>query len=118
MIGVTPSRFAKLAALAMAPRPAPELRIDHVHVPRVSVREHMLVIRERLRRNGAATFRAIVADCQNTLEVVARFLALLELYRDGAVAFDQAAALTELRVRWIAAEGAEFEDDTVDEEYG
>ena len=117
-IGVTPSRFAKLAALAMAPRPAPELRIDHVHVPRVSVREHMLVIRERLRRNGAATFRAIVADCQNTLEVVARFLALLELYRDGAVAFDQAAALTELRVRWIAAEGAEFEDDTVDEEYG
>ena len=118
MIGVTPSRFAKLAALAMAPRPAPELRIDHVHVPRVSVREHMLVIRERLRRNGAATFRAIVADCRNTLEVVARFLALLELYRDGAVAFDQAAALTELRVRWIAAEGAEFEDDTVDEEYG
>ena len=118
MIGVTPSRFAKLAALAMAPRPAPELRIDHVHVLRVSVREHLLVIRERLRRNGAATFRAIVADCQNTLEVVARFLALLELYRDGAVAFDQAAALTELRVRWIAAEGAEFEDDTVDEEYG
>jgi segregation and condensation protein A len=48
---------------------------------------------------------------------VARFLALLELYRDGAVAFDQAAALAELRIRWIAAEGAEFEDDRVDEEY-
>jgi segregation and condensation protein A len=78
----------------------------------------MLVIRERLRRTRAATFRAIVADCQNTLEVVARFLALLELYRDGAVAFDQAAALAELRIRWIAAEGAKFEDDTVDEEYG
>jgi segregation and condensation protein A len=118
MIGVTPARFAALAAAALAPRPAPELRTDHVHVPRVSVREHMLTIRERLRRHRAATFRAIVADCQNTLEVVARFLALLELYRDGAVAFDQAAALAELRIRWIAVEGAEFEDDTVDEEYG
>lgn len=118
MIGVTPARFAALAAATLAPKPTPELRIDHVHVPRVSVREHMLVIRERLRRHGAATFRAIVADCQNTLEVVARFLGLLELYRDGAVAFDQAAALAELRVRWIAAEGAEFGDDTVDEEYG
>jgi segregation and condensation protein A len=117
MIGVTPVRFAALAAAALAPKPAPELRIDHVHVPRVSVREHMLLIRERLRQRGAATFRAVVADCQNTLEVVARFLALLELYRDGAVAFDQAAALAELRIRWIAAEGAEFEDDRVDEEY-
>lgn len=118
MIGVTPARFAALAAAALAPKPAPELRIDHVHVPRVSVREHMLAIRERLRHHGAATFRAIVADCRSTLEVVARFLALLELYRDGAVAFDQAAALAELRVRWIAAEDAQFEDDRVDEEYG
>jgi segregation and condensation protein A len=118
MIGVTPVRFAALAAGALAPKHAPELRIDHVHVPRVSVREHMLAIRERLRRQRAATFRSLVADCQNTLEVVARFLGLLELYRDGAVAFDQAAALAELRVRWVAAEGAEFEDDTVDEEYG
>jgi segregation and condensation protein A len=117
MIGVTPVRFAALAAAALAPKPVHELRIDHVHVPRVSVREHMLLIRERLRQRGAATFRAVVADCQNTLEVVARFLALLELYRDGAVAFDQAAALAELRIRWIAAEGAEFEDDRVDEEY-
>jgi segregation and condensation protein A len=117
LIGVTPVRFAALAAAALAPKPVHELRIDHVHVPRVSVREHMLLIRERLRQRGAATFRAVVADCQNTLEVVARFLALLELYRDGAVAFDQAAALAELRIRWIAAEGAEFEDDRVDEEY-
>ena len=118
MIGVTPARFAALAAAALSPKPAPELRIDHVHVPRVSVREHMLAIRERLRHHGAATFRSLVADCQNTLEVVARFLGLLELYRDGAVAFDQAAALAELRIRWVAAEGAEFEDDAVDEEYG
>ena len=119
MLGVTPARFAALAAAALAPTPAPVLSTDHVHAPRVSVREHMLAIRERLRRHGAATFRSLVADCQSTLEVVARFLGLLELYREGAVAFDQAAALAELRVRWVAADDAdERADDTVDEEYG
>jgi segregation and condensation protein A len=121
MIRVTPARFAALAAAALAPKPAPVLSTDHVHAPRVSVREHMLTIRERLRRHGAATFRSLIADCRNTLEVVARFLGLLELYREGAVAFDQAAALAELRVRWVSAdadEAAERPDDTVDEEYG
>jgi segregation and condensation protein A len=121
MIRVTPARFAALAAAALAPKPAPVLSTDHVHAPRVSVREHMLTIRERLRRHGAATFRSLIADCRNTLEVVARFLGLLELYREGAVAFDQAAALAELRVRWVSAdadEAAERADDTVDEEYG
>jgi segregation and condensation protein A len=121
LIGVTPARFAALAATGLTPKPAPVLVTDHVHAPRVSVREHMLAIRSRLRRHGAATFRSLVADCQNTLEVVARFLGLLELYREGAVAFDQAAALAELRVRWVAAEGdepVEPGDDAVDEEYG
>jgi segregation and condensation protein A len=121
MIGVTPERFAVLAAAALTPKPPPVLTTDHVHAPRVSVREHMLAIRERLRRQGAATFRSLVADCQNTLEVVARFLGLLELYREGSVAFDQAAALAELRVRWISTvrdDSAESSDDTVDEEYG
>jgi len=78
---------------------------------------------ERLRRHGAATFRSLVADCVTTLDVVARFLALLELYRDGVVAFDQVAALGELRVRWTEAsagppEMAERHRDLVDEEYG
>jgi segregation and condensation protein A len=120
-IGVSPGRFAAIAAAALAPKPIPVIGVEHVHVPRVSVREHMLILRGRLRPLGAATFRALVADCSSTLEVVARFLALLELYRDGAVAFDQAAALTELRVRWTAAEDAGDESpalDLVDEEYG
>jgi segregation and condensation protein A len=91
----------------------------------------MAIVRERVRRQGAATFRALVADCTSTLEVVARFLGLLELYRDGVIAFDQAAALAELRVRWVGtAEDAggdsddasentsEAGDASVDEEYG
>jgi segregation and condensation protein A len=120
LIGVGPARFAALAAAALAPKPVPMLTTDHLHAPRVSVREHMMTIRERLRRQGAATFRSLIADCESTLEVVARFLGLLELYREGAVAFDQAAALSELRVRWVAPGGdtAEIGDDAIDEEYG
>ena len=124
LINLSPERFAALAAAATAPRPVPVVGIDHVHVPRVSVREHMTVMRERLRAQGSATFRALVADCTSTLEVVARFLGLLELYRDGVVGFDQMAALAELRVRWIGPEGdADVEaavavSDEVDEEYG
>ena len=123
LIGVTPARFAALAATALTPKAPLLLSIDHIHAPQVSVREHMLVIRDRLRRQGAATFRSLVADCQTTLEVVARFLGVLELYRDGVVAFDQAAALAELRVRWVAAPDGDDDadavaDNSVDEEYG
>ena len=104
LIGVDPRRFAAVAAAAMVPRPVPVVMTDHVHAPQVSVREHADIVRERLRRMGSATFRALVSDCTATIEVVARFLGLLDLYRDGVVAFDQAAALAELRVRWIGGD--------------
>ncbi len=100
-IGVDPHQFAAIAAAALRPRPVPVVGVDHLHAPRVSVREHMAALAERLARTGSATFRSLVADCGSTLEVVARFLGLLELYRDGAVSFEQAEALSELRVRWI-----------------
>ncbi|MBV9594431.1 MAG: segregation/condensation protein A [Actinobacteria bacterium] len=126
VIGVSPERLAALAAGALAPKPMPVVPTGHVHAVRVSVREHMLVLRDRLHRTGAATFRTLVADCQSTLEVVARFLGLLELYREGAVGFDQADALSELRVRWTGGEStpddaqdapADSQSD-LDEEYG
>jgi segregation and condensation protein A len=112
LLGIGPERFAELAAAAMSPKQAPTVGLDHVHAPRVSVREHAAVIRDRLRRIGAATFRALCSDCENTLEVVARFLALLELYRDGVVHFDQVQALGELHVRWTGPTGPDVEDDT------
>jgi segregation and condensation protein A len=122
LIGLSASVFAHLAAVALAPRPVPSVSIDHIHAPKVSVREQMAILRDRLRRSGAATFRALVADCTTTLDIVGRFLGLLELYRDGVVAFDQVEALTELRVRWVGgnddAERAGETDDDVDEEYG
>ncbi|MET7751620.1 ScpA family protein [Micromonospora sp. NPDC005367] len=100
VLGIGAERLRTLAVRAMTPKVAPEVSIAHVHMVRVSVREHAAIISERLRRAGTATFSALCADCEATLEVVARFLALLELYREGLVAFVQEQALDELTIRW------------------
>ncbi|SCF40405.1 condensin subunit ScpA [Micromonospora echinospora] len=100
VLGIGPERLLKLAVRAMTPKPVPVVSIDHVHTVRVSVREHAQILAGRLRRAGTATFSLLCADCEATLEVVARFLALLELYREGLVAFTQEQALGELTVRW------------------
>ncbi|HSN12831.1 MAG TPA: segregation/condensation protein A, partial [Propionibacteriaceae bacterium] len=106
LLGLGPQEFAALAARTLAPRPAPSVSVSHIHAGRVSVREQAAVLVDRLRRHPSTTFRSLTADCESTLLVVARFLALLELYRDGAVAFDQVSPLGELHIRWTgAAEG-------------
>ncbi|HWS55893.1 MAG TPA: segregation/condensation protein A, partial [Pyrinomonadaceae bacterium] len=93
-----------------------EVSVAHIHQVRVSVREHAGLLRDRLRRAGSATFTLLVADCENTLEVVARFLALLELYREGLVEFEQPVSLDELTVRWIGGDDAGGELDIDDYE--
>jgi segregation and condensation protein A len=100
LLGLGPAEFAALAAKALTPRPEQVVAVDHVHGGTVSVREQTALLHERLRRTGGASFRSLTADCSGTLEVVARFLGLLELYREGLVSFEQAEALAELRVRW------------------
>jgi segregation and condensation protein A len=77
------------------------ISVAHIHAARVSVREQAAIVVERLRRVGQASFRTLTRDCDTTLLVVARFLALLEIYRDGLVTFDQPTPLGELYVRWI-----------------
>ncbi len=109
LIGVGPTELAALAGRAMAPKPVPTVSVSHVHAPRVSVREQAAILVERLRRHPSATFRSLVSDCESTLLVVARFLALLELYRDGSVAFDQVSPLGELHVRWTGPADGEVE---------
>jgi segregation and condensation protein A len=95
--------FAALAARVLAPR-APELvSVTHLHAPPVSVAEQLLLVRNHLLRSRTATFRALTGDCSTTMEVVARFLALLELYRQQRVVFEQLAPLGELSVRWTGA---------------
>ena len=106
LIGVTPERFAAIANRVLTPKTAPTLMTDHLHLPLVSVAAEALLVVSALRKNKTMTFRGLVADAANTLVVVARFLSLLELYREGSVRFEQMIALGELQITWTgAAEG-------------
>jgi segregation and condensation protein A len=115
LIGIGLDQFAQLAAKALEPRPEAELTLHHIHAPRVSVREQAALVIERLRRSGAMTFRALCGDSPDTLTTVARFLSLLELFREGAVAFDQVSPLGELTVRWTGSDDADAEELVHDE---
>jgi segregation and condensation protein A len=110
LLGLGPAEFAALAARTLAPRPVPTIPLGHLHAPLVSVREQAEVMVARLTHLSAATFRSLSADCPDTLTVVARFLALLELYREGVVAFEQVAPLGELLVRWTGSADADVGD--------
>jgi segregation and condensation protein A len=117
LLGLGPDEFALLADRALAPKPEPVLSVSHLHMPRVSVREQAAVLVDRLRRQREATFRALVGDCHHdTLTVVARFLALLELFREGAVSFEQAAPLQDLLVRWTGGDDEVEVSDEFDED--
>ncbi|MER5536093.1 segregation and condensation protein A [Streptomyces mirabilis] len=105
VISIGAEGFARLAVKAMQPKPKPQVYVDHIHAPLVSVQEQAGIVVARLRELGEASFRALVEDTEDTLTVVARFLALLELYREKAVALDQEEALGELMVRWTGGDG-------------
>ncbi|WP_328893156.1 segregation and condensation protein A [Streptomyces sp. NBC_00236] len=106
VISIGAEGFARLAVKAMQPKPRPQVYVDHIHAPLVSVREQAGIVVERLREAGEISFRELTEDAPDTLTVVARFLALLELYREKAVVLDQEEALGELTVRWAGGAGA------------
>ena len=107
-ISISPVRLADLAAKALAPKQASVLSLAHLHAPVVSVREQAMVVVDRLRQQRAMTFRALTHDSSTMLTTVARFLALLELFRDGAVAFEQLTPLGELTVRWTGDDDSDW----------
>nr|WP_307807906.1 segregation/condensation protein A [Nocardioides sp. SYSU D00778] len=109
LIGIGLEQFAQLAAKAMEPKPMLEVSLQHIHAARVSVREQAQLVVDRLRRGGTMTFRALCGDSPDRLTTVARFLSLLELFREGAVSFDQVTPLGELTVRWTGAEEGDVE---------
>jgi segregation and condensation protein A len=118
VVGLGPDELAALAAKMLTPPAAPTISLSHLHQPSVSVRDEAIVVVDRLRRARILTFRVLVADCPSTAHVVARFLSLLELYRERAVAFEQLVALGELTVRWTGDDddagpvsvGSEFDE--------
>ncbi len=107
VLGVDPDRFARIAALAMVPRLPPTVTLDHLHAARVSVREESLIVAARLREAGEVTFGELAHGADNRLVVVARFLVVLELFREGAVTFEQPESLGRLVIRWTGQSDAD-----------
>lgn len=119
ILGVTPAAFAEIAAIAFRPRPVPTVGLGHLHTPTVSVAEQASIVLDQLRAHGPGVwvqFAELVADCDVPLRVVARFLALLELYRERAIEFEQPDPLGELAVSWTGTAPTAFRS-TTDEDY-
>lgn len=100
LISIGPEDLAQLAAAAFTPKVEPILSLAHLHAPQVSVKEQAHLLVDRLRRETSMTFRALTADAPDTLTKVARFLAVLELFKEGVISFEQATPLGDLHIRW------------------
>ncbi len=109
LLTIGPDDLARLAARAMEPKQAPVISLAHLHAPSVSVREQAHLLVDRLRREQQTTFRALVADAPDVLTRVARFLAVLELFREGALSFDQATPLGDLHLRWTGSDEGDID---------
>lgn len=117
LIGIGLEQFAGLAARAMEPKAVLEVSLQHIHASKVSVREQAGIVVDRLKRAGTMTFRALCGDSPDTLTTVARFLSLLELFREGAVSFDQVTPLGELTVRWTGSADSDVDDFALEDEF-
>lgn len=108
LLGLGPNELARLAAKAMEVKTIPSISLSHLHAPAVSVREQAGIIVERLRRVGATTFRSLISGVEVPV-VVARFLAVLELFRESQVTLEQESPLADLYIRWVGSEQGEIE---------
>ncbi|WP_243695415.1 segregation and condensation protein A [Agromyces protaetiae] len=114
---LTADDFAALATLALTPREIPVVGLDHLHAPLVSIREQAAHVVARLRRGEAVTFRQLIAGIDRQGVVVARFLAVLELYRHAAIGFEQVEPLGELTLRWTADHWSDANLDSLGADY-
>ncbi len=109
LIGVGAQRFAAIAERVLTPKVSPVVAVEHLHMPLVSVTEESKRVVEALRYSKSLSFRNLISDADSTLVVVARFLALLDLYRQGVLRFDQVVALGELHISWTGSLEGEVE---------
>ena len=109
LIGVGPERFAAIAERVLTPKAPPVVAIEHLHMALVSVSEQSKLVVEALRHSRTMSFRSLCHDADSTLVVVARFLALLDLYRQGNLRFNQVIALGELQISWTGSDEGDVE---------
>ncbi len=108
LIGVGAARFAAIAERVLTPKTAPVVAVEHLHSALVSVTEESKLVVEALRKSKVLSFRNLIQGADSTLVVVARFLALLDLYRQGALRFEQVMALGELQISWVGSDEGEI----------
>ena len=108
LIGVGAERFAAIAERVLTPKTVPVVAVEHLHSALVSVSEESRLVVEALRKGRTLSFRSLIAEADSTLVVVARFLALLDLYRQGALRFEQVVALGELQISWVGSDEGEI----------
>jgi segregation and condensation protein A len=104
LLGLGAAEFARLASLTLAPKAPPTVSTEHIHAPMISIRDQARIIAARLRELGRASFRQLTAGAAGNYEVVASFLALLDLYKEDVISFEQVAALGELYVTWTGTD--------------
>ena len=104
LIGVGPARFAAIAERVLTPKAPPLVSVEHLHSALVSVAAESLLVVEALRKSRTLSFRNLIHDADTTMVVVARFLALLDLYRQGALRFEQVMALGDLQISWVGSD--------------
>jgi len=108
LIGVGAARFAAIAERVLTPKSAPVVAVEHLHSALVSVTEESKLVVEARRKSKVISFRNLIQGADSTLVVVARFLALLDLYRQGALRFEQVMALGELQISWVGSDEGEI----------
>jgi segregation and condensation protein A len=106
LLGLGPAEFARLASLTLAPKAPPTVSTEHIHAPMINIRDQARIVAARLRELGRASFRQLTAGAAGNYEVVASFLALLDLYREDVISFEQVAPLGELYVTWTGRDNA------------
>jgi segregation and condensation protein A len=114
LLGLGPNELARIASLALAPKAPPKVNTEHIHSPVISIKEQARLIAGKLRELGRASFRQLTAGAEGSYEIVASFLALLELYRDDSVSFEQLSPLGDLYVTWTGGTNGSAGDPDTD----
>jgi segregation and condensation protein A len=105
LAGVSPETLQRRLQGLLAPKPGTRLLLDHVAPVRISVRDAVEELLDELPRAGRISFARLTGDLAERLEVIVRFLGLLELYKQGLIDLEQATSFGDLQVCWIGPEG-------------
>ena len=114
LAGVTPERLRAAFLRAVAPKPVARVDLDHVAPVRASVRDAIDELADELPRAGRITFRRLTADLVERLDVIVRFLAVLELFKQGLVELDQGERFGDIEIVWLGGQRAAVAVELVD----